>query len=188
MTYDPFSDKAAEQFMEGGGVAAKWPTVGYVVEGTVTSYSMMQQTDYDTGEPLFWDGKKRVPLDKIEPPRPGMQALPPKPVMQMLLGIQGQPTGETWEGLQNVRVALPDDDGARTAYVKGSLQTALKEALRKSGGKLEVGAYVRIERIADGPKSNAKFAAPHRHAAVWTPAAQNPHAVNSFMDEEQSPF
>lgn len=186
MSNDPFSDKAAESFLEGAGTAAKWPKVGYVVEGTVTGYSMSQQTDYDTGEALFWDGKKRVPLDKIDPK---FQASA-KPVMQMLLDIQGEPTGETWEGLQNVRVELPDDDGARTAYVKGALQSALKDALRKASAKLETGAYVRIERIADGPKSNPKFAAPHRFAADWTPAAQNPKAVLAFTQDadESNPF
>lgn len=181
MSKDPFSDKAAENFLEGGGLAAKWPKVGFVVEGTVTGYSMQQQTDYDTGEPLFWEGKSRVTGDKVKGEA--------RPVMQMLLDIQGKPTGETWEGLQNVRVAVPDDDGMRTAYVKGALQAALKQAIKTARGKLETGAYVRIERTADGPKSNPKFAAPHQFSAVWTPAAQNPHKVAEFMeDDEQSPF
>lgn len=182
MTYDPFSSKAAETFLEGGATAAKWPQVGYVVEGTVTGYSMAQQTDYDSGEPLFWNGNSRVEESKAVDKS--------RPVMQMLLSLQGKPSGETWEGLQNIRVALPDDDGARTAYVKGALQTALKDALRKASAKLEEGAYVRIERIADGPKSNPKFAAPHRYSATWTPAAQNPHAVADFLEQPQdkNPF
>lgn len=181
MTQDPFSAKAAENFLEGGATAAKWPHVGYVVEGTVTDYAMMQQTDYDSGENLYWVGNSRVEESKA--------ADKSRPVMQMTMGLQGKPTGETWAGLQNERVALPDDDGARTAYVKGALQAALKDAIRKANAKLETGAYVRIERIADGPKSNSKFAAPHRYTAVWTPAAQNPNAVADFMkDDEQSPF
>ena len=176
MAFDPFSEKAAESFLEGGATAAKWPQVGYVVEGTVTEYSMAQQTDYDSGEALYWYGTSRVKESKAVDKS--------KPVMQMLLGLQGKPTGETWEGLQNERKALPDDDGMRTAYVKGALQAALKDALRKANGKLEIGAYVRIERIADGPKSNPKFAAPHRYTAVWTPAAQNPNAVSEFIEDE----
>lgn len=180
MTYDPFSPKAAESFLEGGATAAKWPQVGYIVEGTVTGYSMQQQTDYDSGEPLFWVGNSRVEQSKTD--------VHTKPVMQMLLEIQGRPTGETWEGLQNVRKTLPDDDGMRTAYVKGALQAALKDALRKAGAKLEVGAYVRIERIADGPQPNPKFAAPHRYAATWTPAAQNPNTVSEFLKDDADPF
>lgn len=182
MTQDPFSTKAAESFLEGSATAAKWPTVGYVVEGTITEFSMAQQMHYDENEPLFWEGKKMVIESKaIDKSRP---------VMQMIMPIQGKPTGETWEGLQNVRKALPDDDGMRTLYVKAALQSALKDALRKAGAKLEIGAYVRIERIADGPQTNPKFQAPHRYAATWTPAAKNPNAVTDFMadDADKDPF
>lgn len=180
MAKDPFSDDAAQDFLSGGGVAAKWPKVGHVVEGTVTDWSMAQQTDYDSGELLFWEGNKRVPESKAE-----NQA---RPVMQLILNIQGGPTGETWEGLQNTRVELPDDDGARTMYVKGGLQAALKEALRQTGTKLEKGAYVRVERIQDGPKSNPKFAAPHRFRATWTPAAKNPKMAEAFSQDDENPF
>lgn len=182
-TYDPFGSKAAENFLEGGGTAAKWPDVGHVVEGTVIGYSMQQQTDYDSGENLYWVGNSRVEMSKAEDQS--------RPVMQMLLEIQGEPTGETWEGLQNVRKELPEDDGMRTAYVKGALQSALKDALRKAGTKLEVGAYVKIQRTADGPKSNPKFAAPHRYAAQWTPAKKNPKHVAQFMSDDaqaETPF
>ncbi|HKY45026.1 MAG TPA: hypothetical protein VJM50_18190 [Pyrinomonadaceae bacterium] len=177
MAYDPFSDKAAENFLEGSATAAKWPKVGHIVEGTVTSFVMAQQTDYDTSEPLFWEGKKRVVDSKAEDKS--------RPVMQLLLEIQGEPTGETWEGLQNTRVELPDDDGMRTLYVKGGLQASLKQALKTAQARLEVGAYVKVRRIEDGPKSNPKFAAPHRYASEWTPASKNPKAVSSFMEEAQ---
>lgn len=181
MSYDdPFSSKAAESFLEGSATAAKWPQVGYVVEGTVLSYSMSQQTDYDSGEALYWEGNSRVVESKA-----GNKS---RPVMQMRMEIQGKPTGETWEGLGNVRKALPDDDGVRTMYVKGALKSALQSAIRTAGGRLEVGAYVKVARTADGPKTNPKFAAPHQYAAQWTPAETNPNAVASFMDEEQSPF
>lgn len=184
MSNDPFSSKAAEDFLSGGATAAKWPRVGHVVEGTVTKFSMAQQTDYESGELLYWQGNSRVVESEAEDKI--------RPVMQLLLELQCEPTGETWEGLQNVRKALPDDDGARTAYVKGALQAALKEALRTASAKLEAGAYVRIERTADGPKSNPKFAAPHRYAAVWTPAAQNPKALAEFESDaptaDDNPF
>jgi hypothetical protein len=182
MTYDPFSPQAAQQFLSGGGVAAKWPRIGYVVEGTVTGFEMLQCTDYDTGEPLFWEGKAMVTRDRVT----GVI----KPVMQMKLDIQGEPTGETWEGLGNVRKALPDDTGARTAYVKGALQGALIKALTAAGAKLEEGAYVRIERVADGVQPDRKKQAPHQYKATWTPAAKNARAAQEFMDgaEEANPF
>jgi hypothetical protein len=189
MSNDAYSDKAAQDFLEGGATAAKWPRVGYVVEGTITGWSMAQQTDYDSGEALYWDGSNRVKESVLRKQLPPGAKIPNREVMQMLLEIQGEPIGETWEGTAYNRVELPDDDGARIIYVKGSLQNALKLAIKNARGKLEVGAYVRIERQADGPKTNAKYAAPHRHTAVWTPAAQNPKAVTLAMGtDEESPF
>lgn len=185
MTQDPFSSRAAENFLEGSATSAKWPTVGYVVEGTILpGYAMVQQRHYDENEPLFWEGKKMVIESKAVDKS--------RPVMQMIMPIQGKPTGETWEGIQNVRKALPDDDGQRTLYVKAALQAALKDALRKANAKLEPGAYIRVERIADGPQSNPRFQAPHRYSAIWTPAAQNPHRVAEFLEdlpsEDDNPF
>jgi hypothetical protein len=176
MTIDPF------KFLSGPAVAAKWPMVGYVVEGTVTGFSMDHQKDYDTNEPLYWRNKSRI----VESAATPTELL--NPVVQMKLDIQGKPTGETWEGLSNIRKALPDDDGARTAYVKGALQAALKTALRQAGAKLEKGAYVRIERVADGEQADKKKQAPHNYRATWTPAAQNAHAAQSFLDETADPF
>lgn len=184
MVNDPFGEKAADQFLEGGAPAAKWPTVGHVFEGTVLGWEMSQQTDYDTSEPLFWDGKRKV-LESAA--KPGA-----RPVMQLILEVQGPVTGETWEGLQNERVELPDDDGVRRMFVKGGLQAAMRIARKKAGGaKLEVGAHVRVERTKNGPKTDPKKAAPHRYSAVWTPAAQNADAANALLDEgddEESPF
>lgn len=155
------SNRSIENFLSGGGVSAKWPQVGYVVEGTVTSMEMRQQTDYDTGELLTWnDGSPR---------------------MQLVMGVQGEPTGETWTGLRNVRKALPDDDGHRVAYVKGGLQKALSQALRDAKAKPEIGAYVRIERIADGAKTDPKKEAPHQYRVTWTPKAANSKAAEDFL-------
>lgn len=181
MSNDPFSEKAAENFLSGGGVAAKWPTVGYVVEGTVTGWRMDHQKDYETGEPLYWVAKRMVKesaaseSDKADKNR----------VMQLIMDIDGEPTGETWEGLNNVRKALPDDDGARILYIKAALQAAFKVALRDAKGKLEEGAYVRVERIADGHQADKKKQAPHNYKVTWTPAAQNDKhksAAESFLD------
>jgi hypothetical protein len=179
MVKDPFSDEAADEFLSGGGVAAKWPKVGFIVTGTVVDWSMSQQTDYDTGEPLFWDGKKKSTDDGNGRRRP---------VMQLIINIQGKPTGETWEGLDNERVELPDDDGMRTLYVKGGLQNALRLAL--NGAKLEAGAQVSIKREKDGPKTNPKFRAPYRYSATWTPASQNADAATDALndDGDESPF
>jgi hypothetical protein len=174
---DPFAMNA-DSFLGGAAVAAKWPAVGYVVEGTVVDWRMSHQTDYETSEPLYWVAKRMVKRSAITEPADLLN-----PVMQLIMNIQGKPTGETWEGLGNVRKALPNDDGARAVYIKGLLQTAFKSALRTAQAKLEQNAYVRIERIADGVQPDRKKQAPHDYKVIWTPAAQNPHVAQSFLDE-----
>src|SRR5512139_4280936 len=87
MAHDPFSEKAAENFLEGAATAAKWPKPGYVVEGTVLSYRMDHQKDYETSEPLYWEGKRRV-IESLATDKS-------RPVTQMIMEIQGAPTGET---------------------------------------------------------------------------------------------
>ena len=184
MSYeDPFGSKAAEDFLDGAATAAKWPKVGAVVEGTVIGYSMAQCRDYDENEALFWEGNKKVIESKATDKS--------KPVMQLLLELQCEPTGETWQGLANTRVELPEDDGMRTAYVKGALRSALIKAQRTAKAKLEVGAYVKMTRTADGPQPDPKYAAPHQYAAQWTPAKQNPKHVAQFMSDDtqaETPF
>lgn len=183
MSVDPFAveQKEAESFLSGGAVAAKWPTVGYVVEGTILSYEMRQQTDYDSGELLFWDGKKREIESKVSEATKADQS---KRVMQLLVTVQGEPTYETWEGLQYTRVAIPDDDGQRTLYVKSGLQNAVAKALRDAKAKPEANAFIRVERTADGQKSNPKYAAPHKYTVTWTPAAQNGRVAADFLSQE----
>lgn len=180
MVQDPFSGKAADNFLGGAAVAAKWPTVGYVVEGTVTDWRMSHQTDYDTSEPLYWVAKRMVKKSAITEPADLLN-----PVLQLIMNIQGKPTGETWETLQNIRKALPNDDGARAVYIKGLLQNAFKSALRTAQAKLEEGAYVRIERIADGVQADRKKQAPHDFKVIWTPAEKNPHAATDFLNEAE---
>jgi len=179
VSVDPFSDKAAEDFLSGGGVAAKWPTVGYVVEGTVTDWRMAQQTDYDSGELLYWVGNKRIEESKVENKN--------LPVMQLILEIRGEPTGETWEGLQNERVELEDDDGTRVMYIRGGLLAAFRNEMKKTQSKLEKGAYVRVERIKDGSKSNPKYQAPHRYTVQWTKPENNEKIAEQLLDSP-TPF
>lgn len=169
MTQDPFSSNAADAFLSGGAPAAKWPKVGSTFEGTVLSYEMAQQVDYNTGEPAVWaDGK---------------------PKMQLIMTVQGEPTGITWEGLTYDEVKLTDDDGIRRVFIKSGLQQAFKMGLTKAKARLEEGAYVHITREQNGPKTDPKFAAPHRYTVVWTPKAQNTKAGQDFLDSaDENPF
>lgn len=198
MASDPFGGtdtldeetREAESFLNGGSaVSAKWPTVGYTVEGTVIDWQMRQQMDANSKEPLFWKGGKPIPESEFTE-----EALRrAKPVMQCAVRIQCEPTGITWEGNTYEEVAIPDDDGMRTLYLAGSKATAVGEAKKKAGkdgrpAPMEKGAYVSVTRGKDR-KASGGFKA-HTHTAVWTPAAQNTKAAAALAaaGEDDDPF
>lgn len=187
MSTNPFasSEEAREAggFLSGGATAAKFPEVGSVVEGTVLSASMRDQTDMDTGELLFWVGNEKVVQSKLP-----AGTVSPRPVRQLLLELQGEPTGITWETNKYVEVPIPDDDGIRTLYVKGGLQAALKKALREAKADVETGAYVKVTRGKDAKRPGSKFWS-YTYTATWTPADKNTKAADAFVDEaDDDPF
>ncbi len=161
---DPFA--AAGNFLSGGLTAAKWPTVGFVVEGTVTNAAMAQQRDFDSNELLVWnDGNPR---------------------MQLVVDLQSEATGWTWKGLRNTKTPVPNDDGMRAAYFKGNMQKALTKALRDAGGaKFEKGGHMRIERIADVPNPDPKKQDALDFAITWTPATANTAPIADFLAEPE---
>jgi hypothetical protein len=163
---DPFAQAAT--FLTGGLVAAKWPTIGFVVEGTVKDARMQQQRDFDDNEPLFWnDGSPR---------------------MQLVIDLQSEATGRTWRGLKNTETAVPNDTGMRALYVKGNLQRAFSQALRDAQAKFEKGAHIRIERIADVPNPDPKKQDALDFRVVYTPAAENSAPADQFLSQpEQAP-
>lgn len=185
---DPFAD--ADSFLSGGSnVAAKWPTVGHTFEGTVVGWDgPVQMTDMDTGEPLYWEGSKKVPESKVK----NMALASKTPAMQLLVHVQGPITGMTWETNQYIEKELPDDDGLRTMYVHGELQKALKKALNEAGGaKLAKGAHVKVTRGKPVKKGNGFFG--YTYDAVWTPPVEDPNAAldaagGPAEDGDEPPF
>lgn len=167
MSQDPFEQM--NSFLSGGLTAAKWPTVGFVVEGTVTGAVMKQQNDYDTGEPLFWkDGSPRN---------------------QLVLDVQSAPTGKTWEGLRYTEKIIQDDDGMRAMYVKGNLQKTLSAALREANARFEIGGHIRVERIQDAPKVDRAKEPAHQYKVTWTPAVKIAAPADDFLSgQEEAPF
>lgn len=179
---DPFSADAAKaaQFLGGGTVAAKFPQPGFVVEGTILSFRMAQQTHKDSGELLFWEGKERVEQSKLQFPQSA------KPVDQLIIEIQGKPTGITWETNRYVEKQIPDDDGVRTLYVKGSMQKALGKALRDAGVRApEIGGYIKVTRGQDVKYGNNWG---HTHTAQYTRADQNGEAAGQYLAQSDDPF
>lgn len=179
---DPFSVK---NFMSGGSVAAKFPTVGATNEGTVLSFRITQRTDMKSGELLFWEGREPVEQSKVK-----FEASKQNPCQQLLLVFQGEPTGITWKTNQYIEEKLKDDDGVRTWYVHGKAQKALAAALAKAGNAdIEEGAYVHITRTKSVKAGD--FMA-FTYDVVWTPAAKNEKAATAFVgnpdDEGADPF
>lgn len=178
MTQDPFSDRAADAFlMGGGGVTQVFPSVGFTVQLTALSWSMAQQTKMETGELLFWnDGSPR---------------------MQMIMECQGEVTGKTWVTNAYAEKALDDDNGKRNLYIKGNLQKAVRDGLRDAGMRgPEEGMMLSITRgKSQEPKVRGQQGA-HTFKVVVTPAAKNPKwaAMRSadaadFLNEgDESPF
>ena len=163
---DPFAQAAS--FLTGGLVAAKWPHEGFVVEGVIKGAKMQQQRDYDDGTPLTWDNGD--------------------PRMQLVVDVQSEATGVTWKGLQNKKTVVPNDDGMRAMYVKGNLQKALSKALTAAGAKFAAGAHLRVERVADIPNADSKYADAHDYVVVYTPRDPGQDAADflSTPEPEQS--
>jgi hypothetical protein len=112
----------------GGGIpAAKFPTIGTTVKGTVVSSEVTQQTDFATGKPKTWDDGK--------------------PMQQVVITLQ------TIERDPDVA----DDDGVRKLYVKGQMTNALRDALRAAGARLEVGGTLAVQYVEDEPSATRGF-------------------------------
>jgi hypothetical protein len=192
MGHDPFAgspDKAAAAFLSGGNVSAVFPAVGHSYRGTVLDFKMRQRTDYDNGEPLYWEGKRAVAESKLKDP--AKTATDDNAAMQLVIDLQCEPTGITWKGMEYDETKLDDDDGVRSLYVRGAVQKALSRELRRHGLQVpERGGLIEITRGPNGPKTDPKFRAPYTYTVTYTPADQNPDAAAKFLagGEDDDPF
>ena len=133
----------ANDFLMGGGVtSAKFPTIGTTVTGTICRPpEVQQQTDVTTGKPKFWDDGK---------PRQQLQ-------------VQLQTAERDPE--------VDHDDGIRAVYIKGQMQKAVREAVRRSGAKgLEVGGTLTVTYTGDGEAAQRGMNAPKQYSASYIPA------------------
>jgi hypothetical protein len=175
---DPFSVETAEaaQFLTGGGaVTAKFPKNGAKVEGTVLSLRVSQKTDKDTGELLFWETKKPTKQSELKFPA---SATPANAVKQLIIELQCEPTGITWETLKYIEKEVPDDDGIRMLYVSGpEIQRAVGKAVQEHGLKApEIGGYLQVVKTGEQRIAGTDYFR-FLYAAKYTPAAQNEHAA-----------
>lgn len=114
--------------------SAKFGSKGARVAGRVVRDAVeVQQRDFDTNEPLFWeDGNKR---------------------MQLVVTVD---TG-------NIDPTIEDDDGERAIYVKGQMLAATKKALRKTRSKwINQGGYFAVTLIDEEPLPKGKRGNPKK--------------------------
>lgn len=177
-TVDPFSVDAvkATRFLSGDKkVGAKFPQVGFVVKGTILDWRMAQQTDNETRELLFWQGKKPTAQSQLTIPVESA-----RPVEMMVIDLQCEATGITWEGKDYEEVPLPEDDGKRTLYIQNTKIKALADALKKAGVQLpEVGGYLEMARGKSFKAPGAKFAS-QSFTARYTTAEKNPRRAEDL--------
>lgn len=131
-------DSGIEGFLTSGGApAAKFPSPGTVVKGTIISAELSQQTDMVTGAPSTWpDGK---------------------PKMQVIVTLQTEERDSS----------IDDDSGVRRVFVKGGMQAALREALKAAGSGLAEGGTLAIKYTGDGERTKPGFNPPKLYQASY---------------------
>jgi hypothetical protein len=131
-------------WLMGGSVpSAKFETHGDTVTGVITDTPEVRpQTDFDSGQPLFWDDGK------------------PKMQLVVTLATDQRDPGNA------------DDDGTRRVYVKGKLQQAVAQAVRKAGAKgLEVGGTLTVTYVGDDEPKRKGMSGAKLYTAEYTAAA-----------------
>lgn len=128
-------------FFSGGVPAFQFKNHGDKAKGEIVSAELQQQRHIDTGTPLTWDDGS-----------PRMQC------KVILATTEHDPN-------------RADDNGHRALYVKGKMQQAVAEALRKSGAKsLEIGGTLAVEYHDDGEPTKRGFNAPKLYKAAFKAA------------------
>lgn len=140
----PTQQYDANDFLMGGGIpAAKFETIGTTVSGQICAQpEVTQQSDLDTGKPLFWDDGR--------------------PRMQLVVTVQTDQRDPE----------ITDDDGKRKFYIRAKLQDAVRAAVRASQAKgLEVGGTLAITYVADGEQKKRGYNPPKLYSATYAPPA-----------------
>lgn len=138
--------------LAGGIAAAKFPTIGTTVKGTVVASEVTQQTDFATGELKFWDKDKQ------------------QPKMQAVITLQTDERDP----------AIEDDDGQRKLYVKGQMTAALRDALKAVGAKLDIGGTLAVKYVEDKPVDKGNPQKIYR--AQYKPGTASVDATNDLLD------
>lgn len=123
--------------LQNGIPAAKFPTIGTVVKGTVLKADVEQQRDFDSGEPKTYDDGN--------------------PMMQIVITLATDERDPDIDG----------DDGTRRLFVKGQMLAALRAALRSAQAKLEPGGQIAVQYASDGEAKKRGFNPPKQYAVQY---------------------
>jgi hypothetical protein len=150
-----------DNFFGGGGPALKFPTKGTTHVLTITDEpEIVPQTDFDSGEPLFWaDGKPRLQM--------------------VLRGVVSEDAREDSE-----------DDGERRLYVKSGLHKAVGAAMRNAKVKAPApGGILTVTYAADGPKPARGYPAKVYEASYVPPLPAQRTSAAEFLGggEDETP-
>jgi hypothetical protein len=194
---DPFAAENADAMalFSPRSIGAVFPRDGFTIEGDGTDWRMEQSTHKDSGELLFWHNRKKTEDTKVPA---YVKANPKSRVMQMVISLQGEPTGETWETIHYIRKEIPGDDGMRSLYVTGDRIRALAKALEPHGLQIPERSGFHLSMTRTRAVKQGDFIK-YLYSAVYTPAAQNPNAAAHLLKaqgeapegspfDEESPF
>jgi len=140
----PYTPPSADDFLMGGGIPSvsfKNKPYGTTYRGIVDRHpEVQQQTDFDSGKPLFWDDGK--------------------PKWQAKIVIRTDERDPK----------INDDDGLRAIYAKGEVQKAIAAAVRSAGAKrVEPGGELSLTFTGEGEAKNAKLNPPKQYSATYVP-------------------
>ncbi len=129
----------ANAMLQGGAPAAKFAQKGATLEGKIVSAETAQQTDVKTGAPLTWDDGN--------------------PRMQVVVTLQTAEYDDSLEG----------DDGMRRLFVKGQMQTAIRQAIAEAGEHgMARGGTLKVQFYDEKPTD---LSAQKLYRAKYTPPA-----------------
>lgn len=132
----------ADAFLMGsGGRSASFKDHGDQVWGVVMSAEVRQQTDFTSGDLLFWDDGK--------------------PRMQLVVTLLTEEREDD------------DDDGLRRVYIKGQMQKAVADAVRKAGAQgIREGGRLVVRYVEDIPATKRGLSPTKKYFARYEPPTQ----------------
>lgn len=139
-----------QQFILGSGVKSfSFAAIGDTVRGTIESLELQQQRDFKTNEPLWWDPDTKQ-----------------QPKMHLRVVLQTELRDEE------------DDDGRRGVYIKGQMQQAVRDAIKKAGAnQIKEGGTLAVKFDAEGKAPKEGLNKPKIYSAAYKPPEEQPAAV-----------